>query len=88
MDGNYLSAYQCRMPFHKDIILIGRDGEKHESVITGHAWVAMDDENTMVYNIRYSFGEEPSKNIEERERGSGRRAEDQTADFRKKRNRE
>jgi phenylpropionate dioxygenase-like ring-hydroxylating dioxygenase large terminal subunit len=85
-EGSYVRAYQFIMPFHKYHPDQMKAGQRTESVITGHAWVPMDDENTMVYNIRYAFGEEPFKNIEERERGSGRGADDQTADFRKKRN--
>jgi phthalate 4,5-dioxygenase len=87
-EGNYVRTYQFVMPFHKYHPDQLKAGKPKQMEIAGHAWVPMDDENCMVYNIRYSFGEQSFKDPEQRERGSGRGADEQTADFRKKRNKD
>jgi phthalate 4,5-dioxygenase oxygenase subunit len=63
-DGNHIYVYQCIMPFHKyHAPPTGKRGgnraEIKKMTMAGHAWVPMDDENTMGFNISYSFGEEP-----------------------------
>ena len=85
-DGNYVRAYQYVMPFHKyHPDQIGRQDEIKDTRVSGHAWVPMDDENTMVYNITYRFGDKPLKDDEERMRDSERVGE-LTGEFRKVRN--
>jgi hypothetical protein len=48
----------------------------------------MNDENCMVYNWRYSYGEIPLTDKESREKHSGRGEGDQNANFRKVRNKD
>jgi phthalate 4,5-dioxygenase len=62
--GNHTRVYQCMMPFHKYNApppgkRRGDRPEVKQGSIGGHAWVPMDDENTMVFNISYSVSEEP-----------------------------
>jgi phenylpropionate dioxygenase-like ring-hydroxylating dioxygenase large terminal subunit len=81
---SYVRAYQFMMPFHKyhpqSQINPGKP------LIAGHAWVPMDDENTMVYNISYSFGEEPL--TEPALGGTEAETYDMKAGFRKKQNKD
>ncbi len=64
----YVKAIQYVMPYHqlRPNQLI-RKGPK----IAGHMWVPMDDENTMVWNMIYSYGEEPLTEDERLQRGMG-----------------
>ena len=58
--GNHVRTHHYMMPFHqlrpKSPTFHGAAG--FESVF-GHMWVPLDDENCMVYNFAYSFGEHP-----------------------------
>ena len=46
-------------------------GERVRPRAAGHFWVPMDDENCMVWNWMYSFGDEPLTEEDRLERGSG-----------------
>jgi len=90
-EGNYVRTYHFVMPFYA--IRAAQQGivaGARRPIVAGHMWVPMDDENCMVYDWLYSFGEAPidQKWREEFEWGSGRGPEDRTADFRKVKNRQ
>ncbi len=65
---DYLRVNHFVLPYHqlraKQLL---RDGLK----VAGHMWVPMDDENTMVWNMIYSYGEEPLTEDERLQRGMG-----------------
>ena len=89
--GNFVRAYQYIMPFHQmRPRQSGYKGQDAKSVIAGHMWVPMDDENCMIYNWVYSFGPEPITDAEweEIERGYGRSSEHMLPNFRSNGNRE
>lgn len=56
------------------------------TIIAGHFWVPMDDENCMVWNWDYSFGDDPLSEDHRKDDRSG--ALDIYGDFRKKRNKD
>jgi phthalate 4,5-dioxygenase len=87
-EGNYVRAYQFVMPFHKyhPAQLKGGKPTPRIPAIAGHAWVPMDDENCMVFNISYSFGEQPL--TESRLGGTDAEDMDAAIGFRKKRNKD
>jgi phthalate 4,5-dioxygenase oxygenase subunit len=89
-EGNYVRVYHFVMPFYSlRAAQQGIGGEVKRPIVAGHMWVPMDDENCMVYDWLYSFGEAPidAKWRDEFEWGSGRGPEDRTAEFRKVKNR-
>jgi phthalate 4,5-dioxygenase oxygenase subunit len=89
-EGSYVRTYHFVMPFYAiRAAQQGIGGEVKRPLVAGHMWVPMDDENCMVYDWLYSFGETPidAKWRDEFEWGSGRGPEDRTADFRKVKNR-
>jgi len=85
-EGNYVRAYHYVMPFHKyHPDQLGKQSEIQDARISGHMWVPIDDENTMVYNITYRFGAVPLNEKEENARNAERVGE-LTPEFRKVRN--
>jgi phthalate 4,5-dioxygenase oxygenase subunit len=90
-EGNYVRVYHYVMPFHQlRPYQIDYQLRPKKPEVSGHMWVPMDDENCMVYNWTYTFGEEP---MSEKERlhfdhhtlqGSDQR----TPDFKKLRNKQ
>ena len=88
-EGNYVRTYHYVMPFHqlRPHQLVGGRGARR-TIIPGHMWVPMDDENCMVYNWLYSYGEEPLNEEDRLEGGTGNGPEhvDAKANFRKRRN--
>ncbi|MFQ6027622.1 MAG: Rieske 2Fe-2S domain-containing protein [Dehalococcoidia bacterium] len=64
--GNYVRAYHYVMPFTQI-----RPSGTAKPLVDGHFWVPMDDQNVMVYNWGYSWGEEPLLPEESTRRGSG-----------------
>jgi phenylpropionate dioxygenase-like ring-hydroxylating dioxygenase large terminal subunit len=52
-EANYVRGYHWIMPWYQ-LRPGGREGS------SGHMWVPMDDENTMVYNMHYTFGYAPA----------------------------
>jgi nitrite reductase/ring-hydroxylating ferredoxin subunit len=88
-DGNvYVRAYHYVMPWtqiraHQ---IQGGGYQEFLPLVRGHMWVPMDDENCMVYNWIYSFGQEPlTDTARALEAGSGREVQ---ANFRKVANRD
>ena len=87
--GNLIRSYHWVMPFTQiRPQQFGRQGQEPRPVIAGHIWVPMDDDNCMVYNWSYSFGDEPLADSEENERALGRGEGELQADFKNIRNRE
>jgi phenylpropionate dioxygenase-like ring-hydroxylating dioxygenase large terminal subunit len=85
-DQQYVRGYHFVMPFTQlrpqAIVIDGSDEAR--MVIGGHHWVPIDDENCMVWNWHYSFGEDP---LSEEERnidagGNGPRHVDARDDYR------
>jgi phthalate 4,5-dioxygenase oxygenase subunit len=87
--GNLIRSYQWIMPFTQiRPQQFGLQGEDARPVIAGHMWVPMDDNNCMVYNWSYSFGEEPLVGGAEYDAALGRGDGDLLPDFRNIRNRD
>jgi phenylpropionate dioxygenase-like ring-hydroxylating dioxygenase large terminal subunit len=87
---NYVRTVHYVMPFHQVRaypIRIG--GALRRTVMRGHMWVPMDDENCMVYHWTFSYDGKPlaEDDIEKMERDSGRGPGEQSEDFRPMRNR-
>ena len=83
-EGNYVRAYHCVMPFHQfRPRQAGYQGQPAKPHVAGHMWVPMDDENCMIYNFVYSFGDEPITEEEwlEMEQGYGRGPDDLLSDY-------
>jgi phthalate 4,5-dioxygenase oxygenase subunit len=90
-DKTYVRSYHFVMPFHQiRPQQIGRGvGGRDREMIAGHIWVPIDDENCMVYNWMYSFGEEGLSEEDRMERGNGNGPDyvEQSGEFRSYRNR-
>jgi len=86
---NMIWTAQFVMPFHQ-IRSSFVAGVIQESMVEGHMWVPMDDDNCMVYNWMYAFGDRALEkgHLEHIEEARGRGGEEQTADFRKTRNKD
>jgi len=87
-DRNIIRAYHYVMPFHQFRPLqFGLQGQDSRSLIAGHVWVPMDDENCMVYNWVYNYKGEPLTDADrEEEVQLGRGPGEMLSDFRTKRN--
>jgi nitrite reductase/ring-hydroxylating ferredoxin subunit len=89
--GSFVKVYHYVMPFHTTFAFqLGASGETYRPEIHGHMFVPMDDENVMLYNLLYRFGGDgfTQSYIDDMEALRGRGPGDQTADFRKVRNRD
>jgi phthalate 4,5-dioxygenase len=77
------------MPFHQ-LRASFVAGQIQDSMTEGHMWVPMDDENCMVYNWMYGFadGVIGADKMAAIEKARGRGEQEQTADFRKIRNKD
>jgi phenylpropionate dioxygenase-like ring-hydroxylating dioxygenase large terminal subunit len=93
-EGQYVRAYHFIMPFTQirpsQFTGTNRTPEDYRPTASGHFWVPMDDDNCMVWNWHYSFGETPLSAGELEGRGGGNSAEDvdPSNNNRKLRNRE
>lgn len=86
--GNLIRSYHWVMPFTQiRPQQFGLYGQASRPVIAGHIWVPMDDDNCMVYNWSYSFGDEPLADGQEYERALGRGEGELQTDFKNIRNR-
>ncbi|HEY7168213.1 MAG TPA: Rieske 2Fe-2S domain-containing protein [Candidatus Binatia bacterium] len=91
---NYVRTYQYVMPFHQffpsQLAHSGTAAKFKKPMVRGHMFVPMDDENCMVYNWTYTFGEAPLSDEEQQEldRHIGSSLEERTVDYRKTRNRD
>jgi phenylpropionate dioxygenase-like ring-hydroxylating dioxygenase large terminal subunit len=81
----HVRTYQIILPFHQIRPSLSVEGHP---LMAGHAWVPIDDDNTMVYNWDYSFTDAPLTDEDRLERwlGNGPFDVDQTT-FRSIRNR-
>src|ERR1700716_3249372 len=72
-DKTYVRSYHFVMPFTQiRPQQLGRAlGGGDRTNIAGHIWVPIDDENCMVYNWMYSYGEEGLSEDDRMERGNG-----------------
>ena len=87
-DRNVIRAYHYVMPFHQFRPLqFGLQGQEPRSLIAGHVWVPMDDENCMVYNWMYNYAGQPLTDADKEEEFQlGRGPGEMLPDFRTKRN--
>ncbi|MGB7950970.1 MAG: hypothetical protein WCH75_25100, partial [Candidatus Binatia bacterium] len=88
-DENVIWNAHFVMPFHQ-IRASFVAGQIQDSLVEGHMWVPIDDENCMAYNWMYAFGAHaltPEK-MAAIEHARGRGEQEQTADFRKIRNKD
>jgi phthalate 4,5-dioxygenase oxygenase subunit len=58
-DKIFVRAYHYVMPFTQIRPAQFSGDDQYKTMIAGHYWVPMDDENCMVYNWRYSYGPDP-----------------------------
>ena len=90
----WVRIYHFVMPFHVQFALeLGHgetDEENYMPQASGNAWVPMDDENTMFYTWTARFGNQPINDEDRawRARIGGRGPGEQTADYRKVRNKD
>ena len=80
--GNFVRAYHYVMPFTQIRPPVARNMPSG----AGHIWVPMDDENCMVYNWSYSFGDKALTQAEREEWSLGRAPGNLMPDFRSIRN--
>jgi hypothetical protein len=89
-DKTYVRSYHFVMPFTQiRPQQLGRAlGGGDRTNIAGHIWVPIDDENCMVYNWMYSYGEERLSDDDRMERGNGNGPDyvEQSGEFRSFRN--
>jgi phenylpropionate dioxygenase-like ring-hydroxylating dioxygenase large terminal subunit len=71
-EGDFVRTYHYVMPFHQlRASQVGRSGGYVMPKIAGHMWVPIDDENTMVFNWTYTWGDEPLSEDDRTLRGTG-----------------
>ena len=91
-EGNYVRTYHYVMPFHQIRgNQVGHSGGYYMPKSSGHCWVPIDDENTMVFNWTYTWGDEPLSEPAKALRGSGNEMHadiDPANGFRSRRNRD
>ncbi|HEX5369445.1 MAG TPA: Rieske 2Fe-2S domain-containing protein [Dehalococcoidia bacterium] len=68
-DGGYFArGYHWIMPWYQ---LRGYTVDAEKPTVSGHMWVPVDDETTMVYNFTYTYGSEPLSENERLLAGTG-----------------
>jgi phenylpropionate dioxygenase-like ring-hydroxylating dioxygenase large terminal subunit len=71
-EGNYVRTYHYVLPFHQlRANQVTQSGGYNMPKVAGHCWVPIDDENTMVFNWTYTWGDEPLSESQRTLRGSG-----------------
>lgn len=71
-EGNYVRTYHYVLPFHQIRAgQVGRSGEAVQPRSSGHCWVPIDDENTMVYNWTFTWDDSPLADKDKRLAGTG-----------------
>lgn len=71
-EGSYIRTYHYVMPFHQIRgNQTGRSGGFYMPKVSGHCWVPIDDNNTMVFNWTYTWGDEPLPESDRTLRGTG-----------------
>lgn len=90
-EGSYVRIYHYVVPFHQlRAYQIDYQLRPKKPEVSGHMWVPMDDENCMVYNWTYTFGEEPISQEERHhfDNHTLQEPDQRTADFTKVRNKD
>ncbi len=90
-EGNYVRTYHYVLPFHQlRAGQVGRSGEPVQPRSSGHCWVPIDDQNTMVFNWTFTWDENPLPDKEKRLAGTGNEwdVDIDRKTFRTKRNKE
>ena len=67
-EGNYVRSYHFIAPFYQ---LRPNQLGKAQGKASGHIWVPIDDETTLVWNFSYRFDGEPLSEIERAQTGTG-----------------
>jgi phenylpropionate dioxygenase-like ring-hydroxylating dioxygenase large terminal subunit len=71
-EGDYIRTYHYVMPYHQlRASQVGNAGQAVKPKASGHMWVPIDDENTMVFNYTYTWGDEPLTDPERALHNSG-----------------
>jgi phenylpropionate dioxygenase-like ring-hydroxylating dioxygenase large terminal subunit len=71
-EGNYVRTYHYVLPFHQlRANQVTQSGGYNMPKVAGHCWVPIDDENTMVFNWTYTWGDEPLPEADRTLRGTG-----------------
>ena len=70
-DRQYVRGYHFVMPFTQLRPGDGVSEDKEKTTVSGHHWVPIDDQNTMVWNFNYTFGETPFDQSEREHEGGG-----------------
>ena len=68
-EGDYVRAYHFIAPFYQ--LRPGGQLQRRHGRASGHIWVPIDDENTMVWNFSYRFDGNEMAESERRQTGSG-----------------
>ena len=68
-EGDYVRAYHFIAPFYQ--LRPGGQLQRRHGRASGHIWVPIDDENTMVWNFNYRFDGNPMAESERQQTGSG-----------------
>jgi phenylpropionate dioxygenase-like ring-hydroxylating dioxygenase large terminal subunit len=90
-EGNYVRTYHYVLPFHQlRAGQVGRSGEPVQPRSSGHCWVPIDDQNTMVFNWTFTWDENPLNDKDQRLAGTGNEwdVDIDRKTFRTKRNKE
>jgi phenylpropionate dioxygenase-like ring-hydroxylating dioxygenase large terminal subunit len=87
-EGSYVRTYHYVMPFTQIRAAQGDGTFPRDERINGHMWVPMDDENHMVFNWGYNFGDQPLAEEEWRARQPTFLGGEQLNGFRKARNKD
>ena len=71
-EGNYVRTYHYVLPFHQlRAGQVGRSGEQVQPRSSGHCWVPIDDENTLVFNWTFTWDDSPLPSKAQRLEGTG-----------------
>ncbi len=71
-EGNYVRTYHYVLPFHQlRAGQVGASGEQVQPRSSGHCWVPIDDENTMVFNWTFTWDKNPLSDKAKRLAGTG-----------------
>ncbi len=71
-EGNYVRTYHYVLPFHQlRAAQVSNSGKPVQPRSSGHCWVPIDDENTMVFNWTFTWDENPLSPKDQRLEGTG-----------------
>src|SRR5579883_3632678 len=87
-DRMFVRTYHYVMPFTQIRASQYLNGPEFRPKISGHYWVPMDDENCMVYNWVYSYGDEPLNDEDKEDAAAGPQNVYVDQGYRKRRNKD